>query len=57
MEDLSLTAQLHDWLLQSSIPFSIIKSQNVLQIQFVASEDSELEFLIKAAEKFNFNYF
>ena len=57
MEDLSLTAQLHDWLLQSSIPFSIIKSQNVLQIQFVVAEDSELEFLIKAAEKFNFNYF
>ena len=57
MEDLTITAQLHDWLLQSSIPFSIIKSENVLQIQFVVVEDSELEFLIKAADKFNFNYF
>ena len=57
MEDLTITAQLHDWLLQSSIPFSIIKSENVLQIQFVVAEDSELEFLIKAADKFNFNYF
>ena len=56
-ESLSLTAQIHDWLLQCSIPYSIIKSNNTLQIQFSVVEDSELEFLIKAAEKFNFNYF
>jgi len=57
MEELSISAQLHDWLLQSSIPFSIVKSEKVLHIQFVVEQDSELDFLIKAAKKFNFNYF
>jgi hypothetical protein len=52
----SISADMHDWLLHCTIPYSILPKKNTFEIQFILSNDNQLTTIKAMADKLDYTY-
>jgi hypothetical protein len=52
----SISADMHDWLLHCTIPYSILPKTNTFEIQFILSNDNQLTTIKAMADKLDYTY-